>query len=487
MALKKIAFRDVLKKISMSIEKASLRFQNVVLFLLIFFTTAINGQKNDIHLPVFKEGETIVFFGNSITHGGTYHTFINLYYKTRFPEKNIKMINCGVAGDQIPHGIRRFETDVLVHNPDIIVMMFGMNDSGVHNITPKDSEKEKKAKLQSRIDNYQHNLDSASSIIANKGIRMVYIAPTIYDDVADVETPVRYGGNKALGMCRDVVFEIAEKYQSPVVDFYTIMNAINARYQPNDPSFTVVGKDRVHPGKDGHLLMAYQFLKSQQAPGLISEISLDASKVQVIQMRNCTVEAFSVGDGVIYFTAKSIALPFPVSGNEACNWVPVNKAFNNEILQISGLVKSNYALYIDDDSVGVYTQAELADGINLALNQQTPQYKQALLVSKINDNRTALVRDRIRSLAFFDYGFLKNMPVNQPLDSIAQFFEKELVKIEDKPYYPYVKEQTKNYLMFRPQLHQTKQAVSFMEQSMHLSAQPIWHKYKLVQVDKTMP
>ena len=34
----------------------------------------------------FKEGERAVFLGNSITDGGHYHSFIWLYYMTRFPE-----------------------------------------------------------------------------------------------------------------------------------------------------------------------------------------------------------------------------------------------------------------------------------------------------------------------------------------------------------------------------------------------------------------
>lgn len=33
----------------------------------------------------FKEGDRAVFLGNSITDGGRYHSFIWLYYMTRFP------------------------------------------------------------------------------------------------------------------------------------------------------------------------------------------------------------------------------------------------------------------------------------------------------------------------------------------------------------------------------------------------------------------
>lgn len=37
----------------------------------------------------FSDGDTIVYLGDSITHGGVYHSFINLFYLTRcLREKN---------------------------------------------------------------------------------------------------------------------------------------------------------------------------------------------------------------------------------------------------------------------------------------------------------------------------------------------------------------------------------------------------------------
>ena len=458
------------------------RIFKIWVFTFVFFsftTSFVNGKKSTEHVPLFNDGETVVFFGNSITHGGTYHSFINLFYQTRYPEKNIKMINCGISGNELPGGIARLETDVLVHNPDVIVMMFGMNDSRVDGITEADNEQHKLQKLRARIDYYKQNLDSVSEIISSKGIRIIYIAPTIYDDKVEVEAPVRYGGNKALGMCREMVYETAGKYGFPVVDFYTIMNDINKRYQKIDPTFTVVGADRVHPGKEGHLLMACQFMKTQGVRSLVSAISLDASELSVLTRENCEVASFSNEEGLITFSAKSDALPFPVSDNEAINWIPVMDELNQEMLQVKGLKEGDYVLSVDNMFIADFSARELAKGINLATFSNTPQYQQALLVSELNDMRTTLVRDRIRSLAFFDYGWFNNMPKDQPLGTVAEFFKKELSKIEDKSYYPYVKDQTKNYLIYRPQLEETKDAIERIEEAMRRTAQPVWHKYQL--------
>jgi len=48
------------------------------------------------------------------------------------------------------------------------------------------------------------------------------------------------------------------------------MTALNREQQKNNPTWTIVGGDRVHPGAPGHLMMAWLFLKSQNAPAAVS-------------------------------------------------------------------------------------------------------------------------------------------------------------------------------------------------------------------------
>ena len=48
---------------------------------------------------VFRDGDVVVFFGDSITHGGYYHEYITDYYRTRFPEARIRFVNSGIGGD----------------------------------------------------------------------------------------------------------------------------------------------------------------------------------------------------------------------------------------------------------------------------------------------------------------------------------------------------------------------------------------------------
>lgn len=47
----------------------------------------------------FKDGDRAVFLGNSITDGGHYHSYIWLYYMTRFPYMDLRVMNAGIGGE----------------------------------------------------------------------------------------------------------------------------------------------------------------------------------------------------------------------------------------------------------------------------------------------------------------------------------------------------------------------------------------------------
>ncbi len=449
------------------------------LFVLIFNLRVYAQEKT---IPEFKNGETVVFLGNSITQGGTYHTFVKLFYLTRFPERNIHFVNAGIAGNQTFHAIERFETDVMVHQPDHIIVMFGMNDMGI-GMAEGLSEKEIDAKIDERLDSYSENMYRLAAMILDRGITLSYIAPSIYDDQVKVKAPIRAGGNAALARAREVVYQLAEKYECPVADFYTVMNEVNARFQKEDPSFTVVGKDRVHPGIDGHLLMAYQFMKSQQLPATVSKVVIDGADVKVDDAENAKVTYLRRSNpGYLFFAMKSAALPFPIDGYETLKWVPLQQDFNQEILQVKNLPIGSYKLTIEESEIGTFSNGDLQKGINLADFTNTPQYRQALTLRTLAMTQQQLIKSKIRAMKLMEYGMLKDLPQTVSQQELDKTFETELAKIADKPYYPYIKTQTENYQMYRPLYKETEAAITRYEESMWLLAQPVTLKYLLEKV-----
>jgi hypothetical protein len=63
--------------------------------------------------------------------------------------------------------------------------------------------------------------------------------------------------------------------------------------------------------------------------------------------------------------------------------VPFTANLNQEMLHVSHLPKGNYQISIDGTPVLTCSAEELAQGINLATNAKTPQYKQALAVADL--------------------------------------------------------------------------------------------------------
>ena len=65
--------------------------------------------KGALPVPMFQDGERVCFVGDSITHGGGYHSFVYLYYLTRYPAREIRIWNKGISGDQTYHVLQRFD------------------------------------------------------------------------------------------------------------------------------------------------------------------------------------------------------------------------------------------------------------------------------------------------------------------------------------------------------------------------------------------
>ena len=325
--------------------------------------------------PVFRNNDTICFIGDSITHSGPYHSYVFLYYATRFPEMRLKFINCGISGDSSSGMMGRLNKDVFSNNATVATLSAGMNDvnRGLYSQikVPEDAENSKRK----AIDNFKQNVEKISDALTEKGVRQIFITPTIYDETFNSPVESLVGVNGALGECSDFVIALGKTRNIPVVDFWHPMNEINQKRQQADSAFTLIGKDRIHPGPMGHLVMAYLFLDQTNAPQDVWRLSIDAKSKKVMEQKNADATNIESTPSGLAFSNKEMALPFPMleDAKQAYELVPFTDRLNQQVLQIRNLAAGNYTLKINSTDVGAYSQSDLEKGINLATNTSTPQ------------------------------------------------------------------------------------------------------------------
>ncbi|OGV73874.1 MAG: hypothetical protein A3K19_10980 [Lentisphaerae bacterium RIFOXYB12_FULL_65_16] len=82
----------------------------------------------------------IVAIGDSVTMGamelgrfdfdGVYHQRLKRLLEQRYPATAFSVINSGVNGDSAAGGLARIDRDVIRYQPDLVLIAFGLNDSG---------------------------------------------------------------------------------------------------------------------------------------------------------------------------------------------------------------------------------------------------------------------------------------------------------------------------------------------------------------------
>src|ERR1700687_1927695 len=78
----------------------------------------------------FKDGDTIVMIGDSITEQHLYSNYVEMWTVSRFPTWKLTFRNVGIGGDTSSGGNGRFKRDVLAYKPTAMTVDFGMNDGG---------------------------------------------------------------------------------------------------------------------------------------------------------------------------------------------------------------------------------------------------------------------------------------------------------------------------------------------------------------------
>lgn len=328
-----------------------------------------------------RNGDRVVFYGDSITDQRLYTTFTETYVVTRFPHLNVTFVHSGWGGDRVTGGgggpiDLRLSRDVFAYRPTVMTIMLGMNDGSYRSFD--------QGIFETYAKGYQHIIDSVKQTLP--GIRITVIEPSPFDDVTQ---PPRFEGgyNAVLVRYSQFVKELAGREKLNVADLNSPIVAALEQAKATDPDRAKqIIPDRVHPGPGGHLLMAEALLKSWDAPAVVSAVEIDAGAGKVTAAQNTQVQELKAGPEVSWVQLDE-ALPMPVDWKDPIIALAVKssdfvQAMDQQTLKVTGLSAGNYRLKIDGDDLGTFAQAQLAEGINLA-TLPTPMAKQATEVHRL--------------------------------------------------------------------------------------------------------
>ena len=179
----------------------------------------------------------IMCFGDSITYGycAEYGTdYVSLFKKKvseDFPGENITIRNRGVNGESSRDGLARIDNELESYSPDLVIMLFGSNDSAYSSWYHVGYEE------------FSHNYDLIISKIKSEGAEIILITPppVIEDnDVPFIENSVLEG------YC-DIIKEKADKFGLPLID-------MNKAFKEHGALPELLQWDGIHISTEGYRL-----------------------------------------------------------------------------------------------------------------------------------------------------------------------------------------------------------------------------------------
>jgi lysophospholipase L1-like esterase len=308
-----------------------------------------------------RDGDTVVFLGDSITAARMYGKIVENYTLLRFPGRRVHFINSGWGGDTAAGGLKRLERDVFRHGATVLIVAYGINDIAWG--------------VRADAEHKRIYLEAIRGIVEQckaRGVR-VYLGSA----AVTAENPETAEHGFLQTMC-DEGMALARSLGEHSIDIQRTMRSIqrkvlaaNVTAKPKDQS-TLHTADGIHLNDLGQLAMAFAVLKGLGAPPEVSAASVDANGPKTDSAVGCRLTNLSgqIGDkdGSLEFDRLDDGLPvnFGLFGALQFRFVPVPDELNRYMLKVASLSPGRYDVLVDGRSLGTWSEKELAAGLNIA-------------------------------------------------------------------------------------------------------------------------
>jgi lysophospholipase L1-like esterase len=325
----------------------------IVLFVALTCHAAATAKE------LVQPGDMIAVIGDSITEQKQYSAFIEDYLLMCQPAANLQVAQFGWGGETATGFEKRMKNDMLRFKPMLITTCFGMNDGGYGPLTKE------------RADLYRTSTQQIIDKAKKAGVRTIVIGSPGCVDTDKFRGPkLSAVYNKTLGELRDIAREVAEANGVTFADVHTpMMDAMTKAKAKYGKEYHVGGPDGVHPDANGHLVMAYAFLKALGCDGDIGKITVDLGAGKATAEHGHKVLSCEGGKVEI----ESSRYPFCFSGDPKSTsatsgmieFIPFNQDLNRLTLVVENAPAEKCKVTWGKSSKE-FSKEQLEKGINLA-------------------------------------------------------------------------------------------------------------------------
>jgi lysophospholipase L1-like esterase len=311
-----------------------------------------------------RPGDVVAICGDSITEQGLYSASIEAYLLACQPVSDVRTHQFGLSGETSWEFLNRIESDVLPFRPTVATMCYGMNDGGYG---PADPEREAA---------YRRATTEVVQRLKRSGVRLIVVgSPGAVDsDSFDKNGLIwtnaeEYNGRtlrRLAQIAREVAAQEGVRYADVHGFFCQAMERAKAKFGPR---YHVAGADGVHPAANGHLIIAYAFLKALGCDGNIGTFTVDLSAGRA---------TLSEGHRLLSFVEERVQIestryPFcfygdpsdPESTRGMLEVLPFNAELNRLELIVTG-ASTPRLMVTWGKWFKIFRAEELAKGVNLA-------------------------------------------------------------------------------------------------------------------------
>ncbi len=194
----------------------------------------------------------VIFFGDSITQAGVqpggYITRVDSMCKVENKSAEFEFSGAGIGGNKVYDLYLRMDSDVLLKNPDVVIIYIGVNDVWHKASSGTGTDADKFERFYQAIIN---------KLKANK-IKVLLCTPAAIGEKTDFSN--QQDGD--MNQYSNIIRSIAAKNSLPLIDLRKSFLDYNLKNNPDNKDRGILTTDRVHLNAKGNQLVADEMWKA---------------------------------------------------------------------------------------------------------------------------------------------------------------------------------------------------------------------------------